>query len=355
MTAAQALRSPPLEIKRRMSADRARWDEYVRAHPHGTFFQLSGWGEAAKRAYGYETHYLTAVRNGELAGVLALTEARTPLLGALLVSTAFAVGGGPLADDAEAMTALLDEAAAAAREKRVNYIECRSGFSAAGWREKTGMHASFGIDLPGNEEQALAAVPRKRRADIRKALDAARQGDLAVRHDGEPDVFYRLYAQSLHRLGTPVFPRRFLDALLAEFAAQAEISIVEHRGEAVAALVGFYFHDAVLPYYAGATDAARATRAFDYLYWSVMRRAAGKGFRRFDFGRSKIGSGAYHYKKLWGAEPRPVSYSVKLINASAMPDVNAANPKFALFAKLWPHLPQPVANSLGPLLAPNFP
>lgn len=355
MTAAPALRPSSLEIRRDAFCDRAHWDGYVRAQTQGTFFHLSGWGEAAKRAYGYDVHYLTAERHGELAGVLMLTEARTPLLGASLVSTAFSVGGGPLADDEEARNALLDAAAALGAEKRVNYIECRSGFDAPGWEEKSGLHAGFETPLITDEQEALAAIPRKRRAEIRKALKAADKGDITIRHDGDADLFYQLYAQSLHRLGTPVFPKRFLDTLLAEFPAETEISIVEHQGKPVAALLSFYFKDTVLPYYVGAGEDARASRAFDYLYWSVMRSAAGKGYTHFNFGRSKIGSGAYLYKKLWGIEPRPLSYQVKLIGADAMPDVNAKNPKFALFAKLWPHLPLPAANRLGPLLAPNFP
>ncbi|PQA89009.1 FemAB family XrtA/PEP-CTERM system-associated protein [Hyphococcus luteus] len=355
MTAAPALRFPSIEVTHNTSCDRARWDAYVRAHHEGTFFHLIGWGEAAKRAYGYDAHYLAAKRDGGLAGVLMLTEARTPLLGASLVATAFSVGGGPLADDEEARDALLAAAAALGAEKRVNYVECRSGFDAPGWETKTGLHASFEAPLIADEQEALAAIPRKRRAEIRKAVKTAQKGALSIRHDGGADLFYRLYAQSLHRLGTPVFPKRFLDALLAEFPQETEISVVEDKGKPVAALLSFYFKDAVLPYYVGAGDDARASRAFDYLYWSVMRRAAGKGFTRFDFGRSKTGSGAYLYKKLWGFEPRPLSYQVKLIGADELPDVNATNPKFALFSKLWPHLPLGVANRLGPALAPNFP
>ncbi len=355
MTAAPALEASPLEIKQSKTCDRARWDGFVRAHTQGTFFHLSGWGEAAKRAYGYDAHYLTAERHGELAGVLMLSEARTPLLGASLVSTAFSVGGGPLADDEEILAALLDAAAELGAQRRVSYVECRSDFEAPGWEQKTGLHATFDGPIVEDDEEALAAIPRKRRAEIRKALDAADKGEIAIRHDGEADLFYRFYAQSLHGLGTPVFPKRFLDALLSEFSQETEISVVEYRGKPAAALVSFYFKDTVLPYYVGAGEEARASRAFDYLYWSVMRRAAEKGCTHFDFGRSKIASGAYAYKKLWGFEPRPVSYGVKLIGAGEMPDVNANNPKFALFAKLWPHLPLSVANRLGPLLAPNFP
>ncbi|WP_375207170.1 FemAB family XrtA/PEP-CTERM system-associated protein [Hyphococcus sp.] len=344
-----------LSISSSTECDGAEWDRFIRAHPDGTFFQLPGWGQAAKRAYGYETYYLTASKNGMLTGVLLLTYARTPLLGASLISTAFSVGGGPLATDVETLQALLDEAMRIGEEKKVRYIECRSDFEADGWLGKSGAHAAFETPLLQKEEDALAAIPRKRRAEIRKAMDAANQGELKIRHDGEPDLFYRLYAKSLHRLGTPVFPQQFLHSLCDVFATNMEISIVEHRDEPVAALLSFYFKDRVLPYYIGATAKAREARAFDYIYWVVMRRAVEKGCAHFDFGRSKIGSGAYAYKKLWGIEPRPLSYRVKLIGADAMPDVNAKNPKFALFAKLWPHLPLPAANRIGPLLAPNFP
>ncbi len=355
MTAMAGLQTQSLEVAICSACDRSIWDSYVRAHPNGGFFHLSGWAEASSLAYGYKPHYLSVKRDGELAGVLALSEARTPLLGASLVSSAFSVGGGPLADDAEALSALLEAAAELGADRRVNYVECRSEFSAPSWLAKTGLHAEFVTPIIMDEREALSAIPRKRRAEIRKALSAAQKGDLSIRHDGAPDLFYALYAKSVHKLGTPVFPKRFLEALLGEFAGETEISVVEHCGNPVAALVSFYFKDKVLPYYVGASEEARTTRAFDYLYWSVMRRAAERGIAYFDFGRSKIDSGAYHYKKHWGVEPQPVSYRIRLIGATQIPDVNARNPKFAIFSKLWPHLPLSVANRLGPLLAPNFP
>lgn len=355
MIASRAFRPSPIEIKVGTTCDRMRWDAYVRAHSDATFFHLSGWGAAVKQAYGYKTHYLAAERAGALAGVLALTEARTPLLGASLVSTAFSVGGGPLADDEEVLAALLNAAAKLADEKQANYIECRSEFDAPDWQTKTGLHAGFETDLIANENDALAAIPRKRRAEIRKALEAANDGALSIRHNGEADLFYTLYAHSLHRLGTPVFPKRFLSALLAEFPQQTEISIADYHGKPVAALVSFQFKNTALPYYVGAANEARTSRAFDYLYWQAMRRAVQNGCTRFDFGRSKIDSGAYAYKKHWGIEPHAIAYQIKLIGAKDMPDVNANNPKFAAFSKLWPYLPSVAANRLGPLLAPNFP
>lgn len=352
---APAVALAPIAISIDAGCDRAAWDAYVGAHADGTFFHLAGWGAAALRAYGYGTHYITARKENKIVGVLALCDVRSPLLGRSLVSTAFSVGGGPLADDDEARTALIDAAVYLAESERVKHIECRSPVSASHWREKPQTHACFSMPLIRDDKEALAAIPRKRRAEIRKAIETADQGMLAIRFDRDLGLFYTLYAKSLRRLGTPVFPKAFLEALSEEFSDNFEIAIVDHDGTPLAALVSFYFRDAVLPYYVGAGDKARETRAFDFLYWSVMRRAAAKGIATFDFGRSKIGSGAYAYKKLWGIEPAPLTYSIRPVTASTAPDVSPANPKFALFSSLWPRLPLSVTNRLGPLLAPNFP
>lgn len=352
---AQKKSSPPLEVKRCATVDSREWDGFVEAHSDGSFFHLSGWGRAIKSAYAYEPVYITARRDGELVGVLMMNDVRAPLLGRSLISTAFTVGGGPLADDAEALAALLEEADAAGSERCVRYVECRSAVENEGWTAKAGTYAGFTLTLPEGENEHLAAIPRKRRAEIRKCLSAAQSGALSVRYGADPNEFYRLYAHSLHSLGTPVFPKKYLHALIDEFEDRLEICTVDYLGAPVASLLSFYFRDAVLPYYVGATNQAKSARAYDYLYWSMMRRAAARGCRIFDFGRSKIDTGPYVYKKTWGAPPAPLCYSVKLMGATQMPNVNPTNPKFALFAKIWPRLPLAVANRLGPVLAPNFP
>lgn len=339
------------------SADinRAEWDGYVRAHNRGSFFHLSGWGEAIHSAYGFTPHYITARSNGALSGVLPLIDVRAPLLGRSLISTAFSVGGGPLADDDNTACALLTEAERIGAALKVRYVESRFDIEADGWLAKPMTHANFRLGLIPDETEALSAVPRKRRAELRKAIAAANAGEIAVRHDGDPGVFYHLYAKSLRRLGTPVFPKRFLNALLEQFGRVSEISVVTFGGAPVCALLTFYHGKTALPYYVGAEECARGIRAFDFLYWSVMRRAVERGCNNFDFGRSKIDSGAYKYKKLWGAEPEPLTYRVKLIRDEALPDLSADNPKFAFFSKTWPLLPLSVTTRLGPLLAPNFP
>ncbi len=356
LSAAPTEDSVSVDVMSGAPRDYLSWDNYVRAHQDGAFFQLSGWGKAVQSAYGYEALYLTARRGAKTVGLLPLVDVKAPLLGRSMISTPFSIGGGPLADDDKALEALLSEAVSISEASGVKYLECRSNFSGGeAWIDKADQYARFKMRLPESEEEHLKSVPRKRRAEIRKAIAAEDKGALKIRHNGSADEFYELYARSLRQLGTPVFPKRFLRAVMDVFADDTEIAIAEFEGAPVAALLSFCYGDAVLPYYVGAGPAARRARAFDFIYWSVMRRAAAQGKQTFDFGRSRIGSGSYRYKELWGVDPEPLTYKVKLIAAKKMANINPANPKFALFARLWPMLPLPATKAIGPLLAPNFP
>src|SRR3546814_15152049 len=89
-------------------------------------------------------------------------------------------------------------------------------------------------------------------------------------------------------------------------------------------------------YYGGGTSAARALAANDFMYWAVMRRAVEeRGCTLFDFGRSKVGTGPFSFKKNWGFEPEPLFYEFRLGDGAMMPDINQLNPKYRLMVETW--------------------
>jgi FemAB-related protein (PEP-CTERM system-associated) len=116
-------------------------------------------------------------------------------------------------------------------------------------------------------------------------------------------------------------------------------------------VLSYYFRDRVLPYYTGGAEEARATGANDMMYWSLMRRAAGRGCAVFDFGRSKLGTGPYNFKRNWGFEPRPIVHQYYLARAQELPNVNPTNPRYRLFIEAWRRLPLPLANAISPFLS----
>jgi hypothetical protein len=97
--------------------------------------------------------------------------------------------------------------------------------------------------------------------------------------------------------------------------------------------------------------AARGLRANDVLYYALMCHARARGCERFDFGRSKTDTGAYHFKRNWGFEPQPLSYAVWSADGAAPRDVNPLSPRYKAKIALWQKLPLSLANRIGPLIA----
>jgi FemAB-related protein (PEP-CTERM system-associated) len=325
----------------------ARWDAFVTGCPAATFFHRAGWRRVLERAFGHRTHFLYAEEAGQVRGVLPLARVRSRLFGDHLVSTPFCVYGGPAALDAAASAALVQAACDLAQDLRVDDLELRNlAPLRPDWPHKD-LYVTFRKAIDPDPEVNLRAIPRKQRAMVRKGIQAGLEGE------PDPGVarLYQVYAESVRNLGTPVFSRRYLEILREVFGADCEVLMIRHQGEDVAGVMSFYFRDQVLPYYGGSRPLARELKGNDFMYWELMNRSAGRGLRVFDYGRSKVGSGSWSFKKNWGFEPEPLHYEYFLVRAREMPQLNPNNPKYRRFIDLWQRLPLPLANRVGPLLA----
>jgi FemAB-related protein (PEP-CTERM system-associated) len=325
----------------------AEWDAFVLAAGAGTFFHRAGWRTIFRDVFRLTPHYLFAERAGRIVGVLPLVHQKSLLFGNALIAAPFCVEGGTLASDDAARAALDNAAIALMKEKGAAALEYRSRKATRpDWVARKDLYATFSRPLSANDDENLKAIPRKQRAVVRKTL----QGPLVSEIDRDAARLFRVYSESVRNLGTPVFPRRYFEALLTTFGEDCDIVTILDAGEPVSAVMNFYFRDTVLPYYGGGTHGARRNGANDFLYWETMRRAAARGYRRFDFGRSKAGTGAFAFKKNWGFEPEWLEYEFYLKPGAALPEKNPNNPKFAPLIEIWKRLPLPVANAIGPFL-----
>ena len=334
-----------LSISRLDTAGERAWDDFVRAHEKGTFFHLSRWRRVIEKAFGHQTHYLIARRGGAVAGILPLTHVKSMLFGSSLISNGFCVQGGILARDEEAKAALAAEAVKIGERENVDCVEFRSTAPQhPDWIQKSGLYATFRRPIHADVEANLKAIPRKQRAMVRKGI----ANGLTSECDADVARMHEVYAESVRNLGTPVFSRGYFQLLKDEFGDACDVVTVLHSATPVASVLNFYFRDEVLPYYGGGRSQARDLAANDFMYWEVMRRACERGFKVFDFGRSKIGTGAYSFKKNWGFEPTPLTYEFRLIKAKTIPDVNPLNPKFRAFIAMWRRMPLPLTKLIGP-------
>jgi FemAB-related protein (PEP-CTERM system-associated) len=328
--------------------DAVSWDDYVLRHPQGTFFHRYGWKRLLESTYRYPGHYLLAEREGRICGVLPLGEVRHLLFGHSLVSVPFCVYGGVLADDDVSRAALEAAATQLADRLRVDHLEMRNERPVRDdWLRKDGLYVTFKRDLSGDHDANLKAIPRKQRAMVRKGIKAGLVGEL----DDGIENLYAAYSESVRNLGTPVFPKAHFRAIRAEFGDDVDVVTIRDGDRVVASVMNYYFRDQVLPFYGGGIADARGLAANDFMYWEVMRRAVERGYRVFDFGRSKIDTGSYRFKRHWGFEPEPLHYEYFLVKASSMPDLNPNNPKYRLFINAWKKLPVSVSRVVGPWLA----
>ena len=327
--------------------ERARVDDFIADHPAGTLFHRPQWSRAIEQGCGQRAHYLVAERAGALVGALPLTEVRSRLFGNALVSVGFATGGGILADSDVIARTLAEAGWRSALERGCASLELRGGPMPDGWVERSGTYANFARDLPADADALLASIPKRERAEVRRAAGFGLEISIGSdrRHR---DAHYSVYAESVRNLGTPVFPRGLFEAMLDGLGDDSWIVLVSRHGRPLASMLGFDHKGTAQPYWGGGTAAAREWRANDLIYFEVMRLGLERGCTRADFGRSKIGSGPWARKRIWDFEETPLVYAVRTAAGAAPREVNPQSPRYRLRVEAWKRLPLWLANRLGP-------
>ena len=343
-----------LTIKRLLPHDAvtsAQWDAFVLACPEATFFHRSGWQKIVRQIYRHDTYFLFAQEGGEILGVLPLGHVNSWLFGNSLTSLPFAVYGGVAAVSPHAADALEREAQALAIRLGVAHLELRNVNPRHPEWPTQDLYVTFRKEILPEEDANMLAIPRKQRAMVRKGI----KNGLVSQIDSTVDRFFSLFSDNVHRHGTPAMPKKYFQALQAEFGADCEVlTVVAPDGRPLSSVLSFYFRDEVLPYYAGDDESARDFAANDFKYWELMRRACARGIKLFDYGRSKQGTGPYSFKKNWGFEPTPLHYEYCLYKCDAIPQNNPNNAKYKLMINAWRRMPVGLANWLGPFVVRNL-
>ncbi len=329
------------------------WDRLVLSQAGGTPFHSMAWLRSVERSFNYEPRFLYVERHGDIIGVLPLFLVSNWVMGRCLISIPFADYGGVCAADQESADALIERAKEIAISERVDFLELRHRTSKprAEFYFKD-LYVGFTADLGASPEAMLAKLPRDTRYMIRKGEKAG----LDLRSGPEQmDLFYELFAANWRRLGTPVLSRHWLEILASEFRDTIDLKLAYHGGRPVAGVLSFVFGETLFPHYSGASADANRLAANNFIYWELMKDAIGKGLRRFDFGRSKRGTGAYQFKSSWNMQVDTLDYQVLLVGRKDAPNFSPTNPKFEMAARIWSRMPLPATTWLGPKIVRWFP
>jgi FemAB-related protein (PEP-CTERM system-associated) len=338
-----------LTIRPLRPCDAPEWEKFVLSNVRSSFFHRWDWRQLLCDKLGYSDHYLCATHNETIVGVLPLVGIKSRLFGSSLTSLPFCAYAGPLVinEAATEITAALVEAAVSlGREQKVDRVELRGLQPACPQAPRQDLYSTFRAPIP-TQLESMKGIPQKRRNVVRRAVNLGLQTQVG----NDADRFFDLYAENARTHGTPALGREFFKALLSAFPVDCDILFVQDAsGKDLSGILNFYHQGEVLAYFAGEIEAARETNANDFKYWSLMRHAASRGCTRFDFGRSKTGTGSFQFKKLWGFEPHVLQYEFPYLPSGQVPQNNPMNPRYRIAMETWRRLPRVVVDRLGPMI-----
>jgi len=323
---------------------KSKWDEYVHNSEHSTFFHLIGWETVLKKTFGYKSHYLLAEHKNKICGILPLFLMRNLFFNKVLASFPFAVYAGACADDKKITGMLIERAKDIAQKENVAYLELRNIAPIHDKLHTKELYVTFIKKLPQDTKECLNYLPRKARAAARKGINFGLKAEVGIHLLTN---FYQIYTISVRNLGSPVFPFNFLQNIVNEFKDYTTVLGVKHKNKIVAGAFTFLFKDTVLPYYGASLPEYIKYQVNNFMYLKLMEYGIEKGYRYFDFGRSKKGTGSYKFKIYQGFEPQQIYYQYYLTTAKDIPNVSPANPKFRMLINTWKKLPLCITNRIG--------
>ncbi|MBW4052627.1 MAG: FemAB family PEP-CTERM system-associated protein [Proteobacteria bacterium] len=332
----------------------ADWDAFVERAADSSLYHLSGWTELAREVFGHRTVFVEARdRSGSLLGVLPVVQQRSLLLGNFATSVAFFNYGGPVAQDEPVASALMVRAAAEAERLGCRYLEFRDTKPRPGnWAQRTDK-VTLQLALPSTFDALSKTLGSKLRSQVKRA-----ERENLVRRTGGLELlddFYSVFAENMRDLGTPVYPKRFFEAILSRYGSCCQLIVIDWNGEpGAAAFLAFWRGSAEVPW-ASCRARAKPIGLNMKLYWELLSIAVERGCALFDFGRSTVDSGTYRFKKQWGAEPVPM-YWYRWDRRAGAHEAEAGESKvMQLATAVWQRLPLGVANAIGPLISGALP
>ncbi|MBI1379650.1 MAG: GNAT family N-acetyltransferase [Planctomycetaceae bacterium] len=341
-----------VEIRALVPGDDEQRDSFVDQHVRGTVFHTARWRRAVERVFGHPPRELGAFQDGRMVGMLPLMRTPSVFGPHNHVSVPYATYGGALGESEAIEIALVQRAIERARTEGVGRMElrCLSHAPNLPGLVASDLYWTFQKQLPKQPEEVLLGMPKKARAEARKARE--RHGLRLVEGNWYLDDLYRLFLRNKRALGSPALPAAFFSTLREELGARAVVHLVVRGREPLAAVMSFVHGSNLVAYYSGsAPDVDRDYSASNFMYMALQEWCVREGFEVFDFCRSRGDSGAFRFKEHQGFVPQPLPYRYALLRAKGLPSFTPSNPRTRGLREAWTKLPLVAVERLSPLLS----
>jgi hypothetical protein len=290
-----------------------------------------------------------------VVGVLPLFLLRSLLTG----DTAMTMPGGLCADSDEIASRLVargKEITQRAKAKRLVVQDTRQAWP--GDLQTTTHHEHWVVDVRAGSEKLWKGLD----GNIRRQVRIARRNELTVEIDrtGKSlDAFYDVFSRYTHQIGTPVFGLNFLDQIIKSFPEGFNIALVRSQGQPIGGYFQLQMGNTVYGMWGATLREYLKQRPVYLAYWEILSDASTNGYHYVDMGRSPTGSNASKFKGQWGGASKPIYQQIIAIGdsrpAGSVTNQIQSDNKIRLAMQIWPKLPLPVAQYLGPKLRRHVP
>lgn len=333
------------------------WDAYVAAHADASVYHTARAIGIGAQSFGLRTHYVCARdADGRIRGVLPLIEQTIVPWTRTFVSVPFFTYGGPIADDDGAIAALVSASESLAVKRDVKRIVLRMTRSMPSVNHQADTaKVSMVLELPDTTAELASRLGSKLRSQIKRAERV--MPEVHIGHLELLEEFYPVFCSVMRDLGTPVYPRRFFEAVMEAFGNQASLVVIRVAGQPVSGAVTVRWRDSMEVPWAATLHGMNPAAVNMRLYWELLQFAVLQNCRRFDFGRCSRDVGTYRFKAQWGACPVQLHWLTRVPGTTYQaPSASLSTQnKFGALVNVWRRMPLPLTNWLGPRISHRLP
>lgn len=278
--------------------DSTEWNGFVESHPDATVFHTPEWLGAVETVFGYEPHHALLTDAGEVCAVVPGVLAGL----SKSVLNPFCEYGFPLIAEATTDSAVLS--ALAGGETRILKDTGWSGVSGYNGAGYGGVRTGSSIRLSTDRSFDVLWESTFEK-DVRRCVRTARDHGVCVT-EGTIEEFYPLYLDTMARLGSPQFPKRFFTTLTESLPDSTAVLLAHHDGEPIAGVFLFEWKETTIVWTPVSRRAHWEHRPNHLLYVEAIERACAAGRSTVDFGRSRRGSSVHEFKSQFGGFEHPL-------------------------------------------------
>tara|TARA_Y100000034_G_scaffold134902_1_gene204739 strand:- start:1696 stop:2763 length:1068 start_codon:yes stop_codon:yes gene_type:complete len=331
------------------------WKNFLDNYPH-LIIHTPKYKEFLEKTFpNTKIQYLAVVIDDEIKTILPINMIshsdfiKNALLDKKIISSAFLEYGSFAGEENQVFVDEILNHIHQNHSKNYNYLEIRQGlenfnkFLEKKLIKKT-EYKRFELKLIDIETNWKLIQKEKRKAIRKSEKEGIVVKELNQNHVAE---IYKLYLKNMKQFGSPPFPKTY-------FTNFFELNLGKcfgayYNDELVSFLLGFCHKQSINLIIAVSDRKFLWSRCNDAVHWHFIKYAINNNYNVVDFGRVRLESGQFDYKRKWGCELKDLDHFYDLYLTDKLPNEDpSTNKKLKLLTNIWKTFPLTITKKLGP-------